>query len=301
MKTSKLPSEEDSHIPFVLLKNYAKSQVSAQEKEEIIAHIAECSHCRQVFDDIQFYLEKHRNSSNSLDKFIQKSASQQKFDELLTRQKRLSYIRPLQAAVIVLLLAPALWLWQQYGSVSEQVNNAPLAIQIDTAGRAAARYQSPAYTNEEPLIADNATPQRETPLEKNTVSTKDLPSSSANPHFLDGAIAANFTPNEAFENQMNMNVRAGKTEQIIMLPAAEQLITDTLRIVWADNYEPTDDGIEATIYNNQGKEMIHFLVAETQEISLKTQLPAKGLYYLSITDSRQNRLHTSKFYYGKRK
>lgn len=284
-----------AHIPFELLKKYAKKQITSTEKEDLEVHLRQCNHCAQMVSDIEFYLDKHTKTSETLDAFIQKSSKRQ-FDTILKRHKfRRTYARPLQAAVVVLLLAPLLWVLQKYSDITKDINTETIAIQTDTAGRDAARYQ-PMNTNSEPLFAQDNDGEQNKEVAENKVQKANNKQKTNNKPATEQFIAANFEENPNWGNTIHANVRSTNLAGLVISPKTDELIIDSLILVLSESVLLDQEGLVAVVYDNKGTELFEFNPSEA--ISLKSKKMAAGLYYWIIENEIATVIHQSKFFYG---
>lgn len=298
-------SDASEHLSFETLKCYAKGALDAEEKLHVEKHLKECNHCSLILSDITFFLEKHQKSTDELDDFLQKN-TRRNFNKILANHKKRNkfYIRPLQAAAVVAVLAPLVWLWYQYNSLSQALNQqSPLAINIDTVGREAARYKPSNFSmrptslpEAQGTVAQNSTRQ----IEKNSTTLrheKIIDKTSPKP-IKEQWIAANFAENASWDNMMNLNVRSDNNEKIVVEPIEYAEITDNFHIKWADGFDPESEKLTIVIYNNKAKKVFSFETSETESVNLKKQNLPDGLYYWVLENENASILQHGKFFLG---
>ncbi|SFB74656.1 hypothetical protein SAMN05421780_101241 [Flexibacter flexilis DSM 6793] len=297
-------SSASEHLSFETLKSYAKGSLDISEKQHIDDHLRECNHCSLILSDITFFLEKNQKSTEELDDFLQKN-TRRNFNKILANHKKRSkfYVRPLQAVAVVAVLAPLVWLWYQYNNLSQALNQqSPLAINIDTVGREAARYKPSDFS-----MRPTTLPEAQGTVAQNNLNTpsskaiashkKDIEKSVTQPSE-NQWIAANFAENASWDNMMNLNVRSNNNEKIVVEPIEYAEITDNFHIKWVDGFDPESEKLTIVIYNNKAKKVFSFETSETESVNLKKQNLPDGLYYWVLENENASILQHGKFFLG---
>lgn len=299
-------SNASEHLSFETLKCYAKGALGTEEKFQVEQHLKECNHCSLILSDITFFLEKHQKSTEELDDFLQKN-TRRNFNKILAnhQKRRKFYVRPLQAAAVVAILAPLVWLWYQYNSLSQALNQqSPLAINIDTVGREAARYKSSDYSmrpttlpEAQGTVAQNTTTSKTTKTNTELLHEKVIDKTTPKP-IKEQWIAANFAENPSWDNMMNLNVRSENNEKIIVEPIEYAEVKDNFHIKWSPEFDPEGEKLTIVIYNNKAKKVFSFETSETELVNLKKQNLPEGLYYWVLENENASILQHGKFFLG---
>lgn len=298
-------SNASEHFSFETLKSYAKGSLDSEAKLQVENHLKECNHCSLILSDITFFLAKHQKSTEELDNFLQKN-TRRNFNKILINHKkrRKFYVRPLQAAAVVMMLAPLIWLWYQYNNLSQSLSQqSPLAINIDTSGREAARYKPSDFRMRPTSLPEaqgsiahngNTKIKKETPI---ALRKKEIEKTT--PQVVrEQWIAANFEENSSWDNMMNLNVRSENSEKIVEEPIEYAVITDNFRIKWAADFDPDAEKLTIVIYNNKAKKVFSFETSQIESVNLKKQNVPDGLYYWVLENENASILQHGKFYLG---